>query len=300
MFSSTTGDNNNHPVSLLASELVAFCLSDLSLSRESSIAGEVGRALGGLRLIPTKNNTLVRLPRERQRLPLNDVLVLTTTRRQHLLIPDVCLVHDSFIATISKHIPRLGFGEEEGENTTDATNVTDATDDSMKGLQTEFLHSVGISMFTPEVLAAHISKVLPAEWRNQLIVKWSPNALSKMNDEIIFGGSGGGRMEQPTMGWLKMFWSEININNINDVRMFDSWPLIPLKEMELMSCSLMECGLVTKEHGGKNGNIIRKRAEEEETKLLKGGNEGNEGNDADSFSKQESVEEEDIEAEVSF
>jgi hypothetical protein len=106
------------------------------------------------------------------------------------------------------------------------------------------------------------------------------------------------------MGWLKMFWSEININNINDVRKFDSWPLIPLKEMELMSCSLMECGLVTKEHGGKNENIIRKRAEEEETKLLKGGNEGNDDDDddddADSFSKQESVEEEDIEAEVSF
>jgi hypothetical protein len=40
-------------VAWLASELVVFCLSDLSLSDENMIASEIGRALGGLRLIPT-------------------------------------------------------------------------------------------------------------------------------------------------------------------------------------------------------------------------------------------------------
>ena len=72
-----------------------------------------------------------------------------------------------------------------------------------------------------------------------------------------------------------MFWSEIDINNNDDVRLFDAWPLIPLKHSELMSCSLMECGLVTEdsEEGG-----LRKVAALEEQRLLAGGEEvGEEG-----------------------
>jgi hypothetical protein len=89
-----------------------------------------------------------------------------------------------------------------------------------------------------------------------------------------------------------MFWSEIDINNNDDVRLFDAWPLIPLKHSELMSCSLMECGLVTEdsEEGG-----LRKVAALEEQRLLAGGEEVGERGE-----EEEEEEEEDVEAEISF
>ena len=235
-------------VAVLASELIAFCLSDLSLSDANMIASEVGRALGGLRLVPTGSNTLACLPRERQRLPLDEVLVLTQDMRQRCLLPTQTLVHESLLATLKEQIPRLQFGQ-------------DGVDEGTKQKQLALFHSLGICTFEAGVLAAHISKILPSEWKNQLIVRWDPAAHAN----------------EPSLGWMKMFWSEISINDVNQVRLFDAWPLVPLKNMELMSCSLMECGLITKESENEG---TRKSAEEEERVLLggvAGGGGGKEG-----------------------
>ena len=174
------------------------------------------------------------LPRERQRLSLDEVSVLTNDIRQRCLLPKDILVHDSLLLALEEHVRRLQFGQK---------NIDEGT----KRKQEALLHSLGISKFEPGVLAAHVSKMLPNEWKNKSIVRWDPS-----------------NHHHPSLGWMKMFWNEIDINKINDVHLFDPWPLVPLKNMELMSCSLMECGLIS----NNNDDNLRKTAEKEEERLL--------------------------------
>ena len=293
-FSTESKDQRNQTdlhseVALLASELVCFCLSDLSLSDETSMASEIGRGIGGLCLIPTADGGLSCLPRERQRLPLDDVVVLGDTSSRRLLIPSSSLLHPAFLITMKKQLSRIfhpSNSSNDSNNSNDGIRVS--TDPSnLTNMQKALLLSLGISTFTPSVLAAHISKMLPPEWKNQLIVQWTPSLSSLDN----------GNEKQPSLGWMRMFWNEISINNSSDVHLFDAWPLVPLKNMELMSCSLMECGIVEKQTNEQKGNgSLLHQSEMEANKLV----EQEKGGDDEVVLRRASSANEEVEAEISF
>ncbi len=232
-------------VALLAADLLAFALSDLSVSDAGVVSSVVGRHLGGLRLLPLADGTLAALPNEQEHLPLDRAAVFAASDAQEALLPGSVLVHPCLAQTLSKAMPHLHGLLAAGSGTsTSAAPAPNALAPPARAL----LHSLGVVEFSPSVLAAHISKALPLRWRNELIVAWEP------------GVDGA-----PSWTWMKTFWSIVDVNDVAAVRLFDAWPLVPLKGSELMSCSLLEAAVLTGDDADEDERL--RQAVEKESQL---------------------------------
>ncbi|OQS01509.1 hypothetical protein ACHHYP_00661 [Achlya hypogyna] len=91
---------------------------------------------------------------------------------------------------------------------------------------TRLAHALGVAPFSVAFLAQHLADVLPAAWRNQERVKWTPEA------------DGG-----VAATWLARFWREVGRKE--NVPLFQAWPLLPLQHSaELVRCKYVDDVLV--------------------------------------------------------
>ena len=265
-------DGPNLAVSLLAAELLAFLLSDLSLGDANAITTSVGRELGGLRILPLSDGSLAQIPHEQKRFPVDVASVYTFNSRQNGLLPAKTRTHPKLREALRPSLPwifdDIAAVDRSGTNiasvdepntapppapvtptpgSSSASVLLSQNGDDTLGVDARrqaLFHSLGIVPFSAHALAAHMKDVLPATFRNQLIVRWRP----------------GEDLSHPTMQWMRSFWQEVSINDAESVRLFDSWPLIPLKESELLSCSLLECGIMALD-GKDDDAALRNRAQ---------------------------------------
>jgi len=84
-----------------------------------------------------------------------------------------------------------------------------------------FVNSMGLTEFSPAVLANALGDILPRAWRNQKCVKWDP-----LNDRSA-----------PSHFWLYSFWKHVSLHDHDSVEQFRQWPLLPTTSGELISCS---------------------------------------------------------------
>lgn len=105
------------------------------------------------------------------------------------------------------------------------------------------LQVMGISRFTPALLAANLDQVLPRGWKGERFVGWKGGAQhSPAQAEFGAGGwvGGGSGNVPPKAAWLALFWSEVSLLDVATIEGLGQWPLVPITTGELVSCSMLQ------------------------------------------------------------
>jgi len=111
-----------------------------------------------------------------------------------------------------------------------------------------FFDQMNLQVFGPEVIAKNMHfSPWPRSWKGKDFVPWNEDSFSTL--------------------WLFQFWKEVSICENESLRLFDSWPLIPLKTGELTRCA--NARYILSFYPGGHNESLHKSLEEKHMALKK-------------------------------